>query len=90
MPYLDEAECETIRGEFQHISVFVLAAIDTMAIASELGRVCESEIEIALGVEIIKAFRVIDGETFLLVPQFLDHSDTTSRLLAKACQNRLL
>src|SRR5438105_1074777 len=56
------------RGGFQPIPI--LAALESIAIAQEIGPLCESPIEVDLAVALTKAIRAIDDPTLSLGHQF--------------------
>jgi hypothetical protein len=66
-----QPDSEVPTEEFKPLSLCLAQAFETIAIAHTLAPKCESPIEIDFGARITKAFRVIDDETFLLVPQYV-------------------
>jgi very-short-patch-repair endonuclease len=58
------------RGGFEPIAVPAAGVLDSIAIAAELGSLCDSEIEVDLAVALTKALRVINDPTLSLGHQF--------------------
>jgi very-short-patch-repair endonuclease len=58
------------RGGFEPIAVPAAQFLDSIAIAMEIGSLCDSEIEVDLAVALTKALRVIDDPSLSLRHQF--------------------
>lgn len=62
--------CEEATSELRPLSLGVFAAIESLAIACEIGPECESHIEVEFGVRLTKVFRLINDPTLSLKSQF--------------------
>jgi very-short-patch-repair endonuclease len=60
---------EYVTGELKLLHSFLPALFDKWALAGSIADVCESPIEIDLGVQFLIAFRAIGDDDFQLVPQ---------------------
>jgi very-short-patch-repair endonuclease len=54
------------RGSFGPVAVLATGVLDSIAIAMEIGSLCDSEIEVDLAVTLTKALRVIDDPSLSL------------------------
>src|ERR1700733_8088476 len=60
---------EHATDELKPLAFFVLSVVDNWALAASIEAICESPIELELGVQFLNAFRAIADEDFKLVPQ---------------------
>jgi very-short-patch-repair endonuclease len=62
---------EEVTGELKPLFSFLPSVMENWTLAGSLEYICESPIEIELGVQFLTAFRAIENDDFKLIPQYV-------------------